>query len=272
VDPWENRTEVTLSPRLRCTLQQCCVRESERVCVMCLSWCLWLLAVSSAQTSSAMFFKYNTSLGPPFHIIVDTNFINFAIKNKLDVVRSMMDCLLAKCTCASGAVHEAGRGKEGRGTGVGAPRAPKWVCPVPRAPPPPPRGGYVLESLAPFPACRHCFLPSIPLTHTHTHTHHVGAGIPCITDCVMAELEKLGPKYRIALRLAKDPRFQRIPCSHKGTYADDCIVNRITEVRACVSGWRCSTWCECVCGQPALPRCLLCLVPTSPAPVPSACA
>ncbi len=51
----------------------------------------------------------------------------------------------------------------------------------------------------------------------------------------MAELEKLGPKYRIALRLAKDPRFQRIPCAHKGTYADDCIVNRITEVRA--RGW-----------------------------------
>ena len=25
-------------------------------------------------------------------------------------------------------------------------------------------------------------------------------GIPCVTDCVMAELEKLGPKYRIALR------------------------------------------------------------------------
>lgn len=49
------------------------------------------------KISSAMFFKYNTSLGPPFHIIVDTNFINFAIKNKLDVVRSMMDCLLAKC-------------------------------------------------------------------------------------------------------------------------------------------------------------------------------
>ena len=26
--------------------------------------------------------------------------------------------------------------------------------------------------------------------------------IPCITDCVMAELEKLGPKYRVALRFA----------------------------------------------------------------------
>ena len=50
--------------------------------------------------------------------------------------------------------------------------------------------------------------------------------IPCITDCVMAELEKLGAKYRLALRLAKDPRFERIPCSHSGTYADDCLLQR----------------------------------------------
>jgi rRNA-processing protein FCF1 len=26
---------------------------------------------------------------------------------------------------------------------------------------------------------------------------------PCITDCVMAELEKLGQKYRLALKVAK---------------------------------------------------------------------
>ena len=26
---------------------------------------------------------------------------------------------------------------------------------------------------------------------------------PCITDCVMAELEKLGQKYRVALKIAK---------------------------------------------------------------------
>lgn len=53
--------------------------------------------------------------------------------------------------------------------------------------------------------------------------------IPLITDCVMAELEKLGPKYRIALRLAKDPRIQRLSCSHKGTYADDCLVHRVMQ-------------------------------------------
>ncbi|XP_076809863.1 rRNA-processing protein FCF1 homolog [Clavelina lepadiformis] len=102
------------------------------------------------QESSALFFKYNEQLGPPYHVLVDTNFINFSIKNKLDIVPSMMDCLYAKCT-------------------------------------------------------------------------------PCITDCVMAELEKLGPKYRVALRIAKDPRFDRLPCMHKGTYADDCLVQRVTQ-------------------------------------------
>ncbi|KAJ8433648.1 hypothetical protein Cgig2_002319 [Carnegiea gigantea] len=100
--------------------------------------------------SSALFFKYNTALGPPYMVLVDTNFINFSIQNKLDLEKGMMDCLYAKCT-------------------------------------------------------------------------------PCITDCVMAELEKLGQKYRVALRIAKDPRFERLPCTHKGTYADDCIVDRVTQ-------------------------------------------
>jgi U3 small nucleolar RNA-associated protein 24 len=48
-----------------------------------------------------------------------------------------------------------------------------------------------------------------------------------ITSCVMAELEKLGPKYRIALRIARDERWERLECHHKGTYADDCIVDRV---------------------------------------------
>lgn len=52
--------------------------------------------------------------------------------------------------------------------------------------------------------------------------------IPCFTDCTIAELEKLGPKYRLALRVAKDPRWTRLQCSHSGTYADDCIVDRVS--------------------------------------------
>lgn len=109
-----------------------------------------LKLMEKPQTSSALFFEYNTQLGPPYHIILDTNFINFSIKNKLDIYKNMMDCLYAKCT-------------------------------------------------------------------------------PYVTDCVLAELESLGPKYKLALRIIKDPRFERIHCMHKGIYADDCIINRVTQ-------------------------------------------
>lgn len=98
--------------------------------------------------ASSMFFQHNTALGPPYRVLVDTNFINFSLQNKIELVQGMMDCLYAK-------------------------------------------------------------------------------SIPCITTCVLSELEKLGPKYRIALRVARDPRFERLECSHKGTYADDCIIERI---------------------------------------------
>lgn len=100
------------------------------------------------QVSSALFFQYNEAIKPPYQILLDTNFFNFSIQKKIDIVRGLMDCLYAKC-------------------------------------------------------------------------------IPLVTDCVMAELEKLGPKYRIALKLAKDPRIQRLRCSHSGTYADDCLVHRV---------------------------------------------
>jgi U3 small nucleolar RNA-associated protein 24 len=102
---------------------------------------------SSRLPSSTLFFNYNQSLGPPYQVICDTNFINFSIKNKLDVKQAFMDCLLAKT-------------------------------------------------------------------------------IPYVTECIIAELEKLGAKYRVALQIVKN-NFEVLPCSHKGTYADDCIVDRI---------------------------------------------
>ncbi|KRZ70917.1 rRNA-processing protein FCF1 -like protein [Trichinella papuae] len=104
------------------------------------------------RKSAALFLQYNEHLGPPYHVILDTNFINFSIKNKLDIVKSMTDCLYAKC-------------------------------------------------------------------------------VPYITDCVLGELEKMGTKFKLALRVIKDPRFERLVCLHKGTYADDCIVQRVTEAK-----------------------------------------
>lgn len=105
--------------------------------------------VHASRISAAMFLKYNTQLGPPYRVLIDTNFINFSIQHKLDIFTSLMDCLLAKV-------------------------------------------------------------------------------IPILTDCVVAELEKLGLQYRVALRLSKDERFERYPCSHKGVYADDCLIDRVT--------------------------------------------
>jgi rRNA-processing protein FCF1 len=28
----------------------------------------------------------------------------------------------------------------------------------------------------------------------------------------------------------QDPRFERLPCTHQGIYADDCIVHRVQQV------------------------------------------
>ena len=98
------------------------------------------------QNPIHLYFSYNTSLGPPYQILIDTNFINLSIQYKIDIFEGMMNCLLSKC-------------------------------------------------------------------------------IPIITDCVMSELEKFGTKYRLALRIVKDPKFRRFICDHDGNYADDCLVN-----------------------------------------------
>ncbi|TFY65444.1 hypothetical protein EVJ58_g1967 [Rhodofomes roseus] len=78
------------------------------------------------QVASSLFLQHNDALVPPYRVLIDTNFINFSLQNKLELISGMMDCLYAKC-------------------------------------------------------------------------------IPCVTDCVMAELEKLGHRYRVALRLIFAP-------------------------------------------------------------------
>lgn len=85
-----------------------------------------------------LFLSHNSDLGPPYRVLVDTNFINFSIQNKLELVQGMMDCLMAKC--------------------------------------------------------------ELQISLVRSRQLILTAGIPTITDCVLAELEKLGPKYRLALR------------------------------------------------------------------------
>lgn len=138
------------------------------------------------QYPAHLFFSYNESLGriffffsfffpfshfcvsgPPYHVLLDTNFVNFSIQNKIDIVAGLMDCLYAKC-------------------------------------------------------------------------------IPYVTDCVMAELEKLGDKFRVAVRLARDPRFKRLTCTHQGTYADDCIVDRVEQHKVSLSFLFCVIFFVCL--------------------------
>lgn len=109
------------------------------------------------QVPSNLFFNANTSLKPPYQILLDTNFFAHSIRAKIDIETGLMDLLFAKCT-------------------------------------------------------------------------------PIVSECVLAELEKLGPKYRLALRAARDERFQRQRCQHKGTYADDCIVQRVMQHRIYLVG------------------------------------
>jgi U3 small nucleolar RNA-associated protein 24 len=76
----------------------------------------------------------------------------------------------------------------------------------------------------------HTIQRKLPLLETLMDTFYAKCN-PIITSCVMGELEKLGPKYRIALRIARDERWERQQCDHKGVYADDCIVDRCVKSR-----------------------------------------
>ena len=51
----------------------------------------------SPQVSSSLFLQHNTALVPPYRVLIDTNFINFSLQNKLELISGMMDCLFAKC-------------------------------------------------------------------------------------------------------------------------------------------------------------------------------
>ena len=55
----------------------------------------------------------------------------------------------------------------------------------------------------------------------------------------MAELEKLGSKYRIALRIVKDPRFERLPCMHKVNNYDDSFISDVILTSPRITGNLC---------------------------------
>ncbi|KAA8575851.1 hypothetical protein EYC84_004939 [Monilinia fructicola] len=62
------------------------------------------------------------------------------------------------------------------------------------------------------------------LIDTNFLSHTVQRKLPLLENPHGLSLRQI---YRIALRIARDERWQRLQCDHKGVYADDCIVDRV---------------------------------------------
>lgn len=82
----------TVLPSLDCAQQVRSVSQHNNVTVGIIATCTQHLHARAPLTqevlcrdkvSSALYFKYNTQLGPPYTVLVDTNFINFSIRNKV---------------------------------------------------------------------------------------------------------------------------------------------------------------------------------------------
>ncbi len=123
------------------------------------------VAVCREKTSTALFFKYNSQLGPPYQVLVDTNFINFSIKNKVSCIAIDLSCVFACLSPAHRHLH---------------------AC---------------LQQLQHTLLTGSC-AAQIDLVQGMMDCLYAEC-TPCITDCVLAELEKLGQKYRVALKVAK---------------------------------------------------------------------
>ena len=55
----------------------------------------------ATQAPTNLFFAANTSLGPPYHVLVDTNFVSHTIRAKLDLLPAMMDLCVPRALLQS---------------------------------------------------------------------------------------------------------------------------------------------------------------------------
>lgn len=68
---------------------------------------------------------------------------------------------------------------------------------------------------------------SLNLLTTSTFLSNVTLNVP---ECVFGELEKM--KNFLAIKVLKSFNFNKLICDHKGTYVDDCLLNR-TKINTC---------------------------------------
>ena len=58
---------------------------------------LKLVCCDSAPVPTSLFLSHNEALAPPYRVLIDTNFINLSLENRLEMITGMMDTLYAKC-------------------------------------------------------------------------------------------------------------------------------------------------------------------------------
>jgi U3 small nucleolar RNA-associated protein 24 len=49
-------------------------------------------------TEADAFFAVNASLGPPYHVLLDTSFLNNSVRYRIDIIQGLITCLCAKVT------------------------------------------------------------------------------------------------------------------------------------------------------------------------------
>jgi len=137
------------------------------------------------QIASSLFLSHNAALGPPYRVLVDTNFINFSLQNKLELVSGMMDCLYAKCKQVLFFVYL-----------------------------------HLIER---------SYRYSLHYRLRYGRIGETRTKIPnSVKVCGPYSLQEAFSECLCVCRVARDPRFERLSCTHKGTYADDCLIERIT--------------------------------------------
>lgn len=93
----ERKTSLSRSRRKRRSVKRRYIERMNNQLLLCSH--IWLIYFPySPQVPSALFLQHNTALAPPYRVLIDTNFINFSLQNKLELISGMMDCLYAKCT------------------------------------------------------------------------------------------------------------------------------------------------------------------------------
>ena len=82
---------------------------------------------------SELFFRHNKALGPPYHVICDTNFFYYARRAKKDIFTEMTRILLAKCylyvtDCIIGEAEKMGRKYKSMLRSIKDPRIRRLKC------------------------------------------------------------------------------------------------------------------------------------------------